>query len=185
MDKVLGVACSADRVSGPADSRNLRIACRDRQARSFPCSEDFGVAGSRHGVESDDGPSVAIRPDRSLNLKSELLLPFAFRQPTESRQELGEGDCGDSDVICQRFQLCDNMSVGLRLENFGDDIGVENDHEKSTERAVSARSGTGSSSTPPTDCAACKSANPIFGRVAALVRISRTSASMELPCRFA
>src|SRR5699024_998350 len=113
-----------------------------------------------------------------------VLAPTVGESP-HTGQEFRERDRGDRDITLQRREPFDHAGLRRRPKDLRDDIGVEDDHSTSAARATSSRAGIGRSSTPPTSCAADSSAIPIWGRRAALVRISRTSASIERPCSFA
>src|SRR5918997_6392447 len=135
-------------------------------------------------VEGQHRATPSIQLDHRLDARGQFGLASTVGKTANTGQQLRERHRGDSDISCERHEPCDDTRVGLRPEDLRDDIGVENDHPKSTARATSLRSGSGRSSTPPTSCATCMSATPMWGLRAALVRMSRTSASIERPCSF-
>ena len=95
------------------------------------------------------------------------------------------GDGGDSYVPGEILQPPDDLWIRSRAEHFGEDVRVEDNHSKSAARARSARSGVVNSSKPPRPCATFMRARPTLGRRTARVRMSRASASMDLPCSLA
>src|SRR5690625_1668507 len=183
--EIIDVARRADRSVRQADSGDLRVGHTDRYRRTLPSQEDVGIAFSRRTIERQHRATPPIGLERRFDTLRQLILAPAVRETPHTGQQFRERHRRDRDITGQRREPFDHARLRRRPEDLRDDIRVEDDHSNSTARATSSRAGTGRSSTPLTSCATDSNAIPIWGRRAALVRISRTSASMERPCSLA